>query len=215
MELINEQLKDYIEESIFPEYNKNEIAHGISHIKTVIRRSFELIKQNNLEVDNNIVYTVAAYHDIGHHIDRKKHEIISAEIMSKDENLNKFFSQEELKTIKEAIEDHRASIDHEPRSIYGKIVSSADRNNTIEQCLERPYYYAKKQEPNASDEELFKKSYEHLKLKFGENGYAKFYLKDEEYDKFLKELRTLLKDKDKFCKIQAAHIKKKENKEIS
>lgn len=215
MELINEQLKDYIEESIFPEYDKNEIAHGISHIKTVIRRSFELIKQNNLEVDNNIVYTVAAYHDIGHHIDRKKHEIISAEIMSKDENLNKFFSQEELKTIKEAIEDHRASIDHEPRSIYGKIVSSADRNNTIEQCLERPYYYAKKQEPNASDEELFKKSYEHLKLKFGENGYAKFYLKDEEYDKFLKELRTLLKDKDKFCKIQAAHIKKKENKEIS
>ena len=134
--------------------------------------------------------------------------------MSKDENLNKFFSQEELKTIKEAIEDHRASIDHEPRSIYGKIVSSADRNNTIEQCLERPYYYAKKQEPNASDEELFKKSYEHLKLKFGENGYAKFYLKDEEYDKFLNELRTLLKDKDKFCKIQAAHIKKKENKEI-
>ena len=71
MELINEQLKDYIEESIFPEYDKNEIAHGISHIKTVIRRSFELIKQNNLEVDNNIVYTVAAYHDIGHHIDRK------------------------------------------------------------------------------------------------------------------------------------------------
>ena len=37
-----------------------------------------------------------------------------------------------LKIIKEAIEDHRASAKNEPRSIYGKIVSTADRNNTVE-----------------------------------------------------------------------------------
>ena len=74
-----------------------------------------------------MVYTIASYHDIGHHIDSKTHEIISADIMSKDNNLANFFTPEELITIKEAIEDHRASAKDDPRSIYGRIVSSADR----------------------------------------------------------------------------------------
>jgi len=208
------QLKEYIEKSVLPEYNKNEKAHGIEHINYVIRRSFELIEQNELEVDSNIVYVVAAYHDIGHHIDPKKHEIISAEIMSQDEELKNFFSEEELLLIKEAIEDHRASADHEPRSIYGKIVSSADRNNTVEQCLERSYYYGKRLNPDATDRELYERAFYHLNLKFGVNGYAKFFLKDAEYEKFLEDIREVLKDKEKFCKIQEQHIKKLEQRKL-
>ena len=155
----------------------------------------------------NMVYVIAAYHDIGHHIDRKKHEQISAEIMSKDDKLKEFFSLEQLKVIKEAIEDHRASSDHEPRSIYGKIVSSADRNNTVEQCLERTYTYGKRHEPDASDRELYERSFEVLNRKFGYNGYAKFFFKDKEYEKFLSDIRNILKDKEKFCKIQEEYIK--------
>jgi uncharacterized protein len=153
------------------------------------------------------VYVVAAYHDIGHHIDPKRHEIVSAEIMQKDKELNAFFSKDELKAIKEAIEDHRASSDHEPRSIYGKIVSTADRNNSVESCLERSYYYGKKLHPEYSDNELFNRAYEHLKLKFGENGYAKFFFKDEQYEKFLTDIRELLSDKKKFIERQRKHIK--------
>ena len=81
---INVSLKNYIEQSLLPQYSKNEKAHNLEHIQYVIRRSFELAKQNNLNINENIVYVVAAYHDIGHHIDPKKHEIISAEIMMKD-----------------------------------------------------------------------------------------------------------------------------------
>ena len=163
---INEELKKYIEQNVLLEYNKNEKAHGIEHINYVIRRSFELIKQNNLEVDHNKVYVIAAYHDIGHYIDPKKHEIISAKIMSEDYNLNQYFSYEDLIIIIEAIEDHRASAYHEPRSIYGKIVSSADRNNTIEQCLERSYYYGKRLNPEFTDRELYERAFKHLNLKF-------------------------------------------------
>lgn len=210
---VDTKLKEYIEEFVFPQYNKNEKGHDIEHIEYVIRRSFELIKQNELEVDNNIAYVVAAYHDIGHHIDRKKHEIISAEIMSKDERLKQFFTEQELLIIKEAIEDHRASSEHEPRSIYGKIVSSADRNNTVEQCLERSYYFGKKLNPESTDRELYERAYEHINLKFGINGYAKFFLKDEEYDRFLEDIRNILQNKEKFCKIQEEHIKKLEMKE--
>ena len=202
---INEDLKKYIEENIFPEYSKNEPAHNIEHIKYVIRRSFKFA-DTVPNINYNMVYTIAAYHDIGHHIDSKRHEMISGEIMSKDENLKKFFSKEELNVIKEAIEDHRASSDHEPRSIYGKIVSTADRNNTVESCLRRSYTYGKKLEPNFTDEELFERAYKHLNMKFGENGYAKFFFKDEEYENFLKDIRELLSDKKRFIETQKNYI---------
>ena len=211
---INRELQDYIENSIFPEYEKNEKGHGIDHIKYVIERSFQLVKENNLDVNPNMVYTIASYHDIGHHIDSKTHEIISADIMSKDKNLSRFFTDDELMIIKEAIEDHRASAKEEPRSIYGRIVSSADRNNTVEACLRRTYTYGKKLDPNATDEELFLRAYDVLTKKFGEDGYAKFYFRDTVYEAFLKELRELLKNKENYIETQRQYIKKlkQENK---
>lgn len=211
---INEDLKKYIEENIFPEYAKNDLGHNIKHIQYVIDRSFKFA-DTVPNVNYDIVYTVAAYHDIGHHIDSKRHEIVSGEIMSKDENLKRFFSADELKIIKEAIEDHRASADHEPRSIYGKIVSTADRNNTVEACLKRSYTYGRKLNPKATDDELFDRAYEHLKIKFGENGYAKFFFKDDVYEKFLKDIRDLLSNKDNYIESQRDYINKlKENGEL-
>ena len=205
---VNKELKDYIEKNVFPEYSKNESGHGLNHINYVIDRSFELINENDLDVNLDMVYTIASYHDIGHHIDSKNHEKVSAEIMEKDEGLKNFFNDEELKIIKEAIEDHRASSKNDPRTIYGKIVSSADRNNTIEDCLERTYTYGKKLNPEFTDEELFERAHEVLVKKFGENGYAKFYFKDSNYEKFLIDLRKLLNDKENFIKTQRAYIEK-------
>lgn len=209
--MVNENLKKYVENEILPEYQKNEEAHGRSHIEYVIKRSFELVKENQLSVDENMVYLIAAYHDIGHHIDRENHEKVSAEIMEKDQNLIQFFHPEQLQIIKEAIEDHRASAEEEPRSIYGKIVSSADRNSSIEQCFERTYSYGKKHTPEASDQELYERAYEVLKKKFGKDGYAKFFFKDETYEKFLKDIRELLEDKEKFIACQKAYIESKRN----
>ena len=205
---IKKEIKEYIEKEIFPEYEKNERGHGIEHIKEVIKRSFDLVKENNLDVNLNMVYVIAAYHDIGHHIDSKNHERISAEIMEKDENLKKFFTNEELILIHDAIEDHRASSNSEPRSIYGKIVSSADRNSDVNACLRRTYTYGKKLDPTLTDQELFERAHKVLVNKFGEDGYAKFFFKDEKYEKFLKKLRELLKDKEKFIKRQKAYIEK-------
>lgn len=202
---INNKLKQYIEENVFPEYKKNDQGHDLEHIKYVINRSIKFA-DTIPDINYDIVYTVASYHDIGHHINPKLHEIISAEIMYKDDNLKEYFSDEERLIIKEAIEDHRASSDHEPRSIYGKIVSTADRNNTVEACLRRSYTYGKRLEPTATDEELFERAHKHLNLKFGEDGYAKFFFKDEEYEKFLHDIRELLADKSNFIKTQRDYI---------
>lgn len=194
---MNEELVKYIQNEIFPMYDKNEEGHGIGHIKTVIERSLKFAK--DYDVDINMVYTIAAYHDLGHHIDRKRHEIISAQIFMKDENMEKWFSNEQRKIIKEAIEDHRASSNHEPRTIYGKIVSTADRTIVkIDNNIKRAYSYIKKNFQEITEEEQIQKVYEHLKDKYGEKGYAKVYLEDKEFDEAMKEFRKALQDKDSF-----------------
>lgn len=194
---LNEELVEYIKNKIFPLYDRNEFAHGINHIKTVIRRSLELA--DGYDVDFNIVYTVAAYHDLGHFIDRKRHEIISAEIFMKDENIKKWFADEQRMVIKEAIEDHRASCNHVPRTIYGKIVSTADRTIVdIDNTIKRSYTYGKKNYIGLSEEEQFDKVYEHLVEKYGERGYAKVYLEDKEFDEAVGKLRQALENREEF-----------------
>lgn len=194
---LNEKLVEYIEKKIFPLYDRNEFAHGINHIKTVIRRSLELA--DGYDVDFNIVYTVAAYHDLGHFIDRKRHEIISAEMFMKDENIKRWFADEQRMVIKEAIEDHRASCNHVPRTIYGKIVSTADRTIVdMDNTIKRSYTYGKKNYIGFSEEEQFERVYEHLVEKYGENGYAKVYLEDKEFDEAVSKLRQALENREEF-----------------
>lgn len=194
---LNEELVEYIEKKIFPLYDRNEFAHGINHIKTVIRRSLELA--DGYDVDFNIVYTVAAYHDLGHFIDRKRHEIISAEMFMKDENIKRWFADEQRMVIKESIEDHRASCNHVPRTIYGKIVSTADRTIVdMDNTIKRSYTYGKKNYIGLSEEEQFDKVYEHLVEKYGESGYAKVYLEDKEFDEAVGKLRQALANREEF-----------------
>lgn len=198
---VNGKLKEYINKNIFPEYEKNESAHDINHIKYVIDRSMKFAEEVP-EINIDMVYTVAAYHDIGHHIDAKNHEKVSAKILLNDKDLKSFFTDEQINVMKEAVEDHRASSDHEPRTIYGKIVSSADRNTDIESSIKRTYSYTKKHNPKLTLDELIEESRHHLIEKFGREGYAtsKMYFKDEEYEKYLKSLTELTSNKEEFTK---------------
>ncbi len=153
------------------------------------------------DINLEMVYVIAAYHDIGHHINRKNHERVSATILLEDEQLREFFSSEEMQVMKEAVEDHRASLEYEPRSIYGKIVSSADRNTVVDYALMRTYTYRLEHFPNFSLDMIIEESRKHLMEKFGEDGYAseKMYFDDLEYTKYLEELRNLISDKEKFA----------------
>lgn len=128
--ILNNELKMYIENNKFPKYERNEKGHQIDHINYVINICLELCR--NKDIDINMLYTFAAYHDIGYYIDYKNHEIISAQIMYEDKNLKNFFSEQQLKIMKGAIEDHRVSLNRRPRSIYGELISSADRNIDVD-----------------------------------------------------------------------------------
>ena len=203
---INNSLKEYVEQNIYPLYENNYIGDGKDRIEYVINRAKTIIDENDLDINDNILYTVIAYHDIRTNNDEKEHELFSAEIMYNDEFLKSFFNEDDKLIIKEAIEDQRAKMDGEPRNIYGKLLSSASRNSSVEQCLERSYKYGKKKNPYATDEEIFEGAYKALLNKFGENGYAKFYFKDSTYEQFLTDIRKLLSNKTEFINKQREYI---------
>lgn len=211
--MINDNLKKYLAENISIENNKNDPGHNMNHINYVLRRSLNFAKQVK-DINLNMVYTIAYYHDIAHHIDSKNHEILSAKILRNDKNLLNWFTKEEINIMAEAVEDHRASSDTEPRSIYGKIVSSADRNTTLDEPFKRTYAYRLKHNPDISLEELIKESQSHLQNKFGHSGYAnnKMYFNDPEYTKYLKDLNRIIYDDELFKKeyIRINNINEKE-----
>lgn len=197
--MIREELKKYIEENIFTSYDKNEDGHKLDHIMYVIDRSF-MFASRVPDVNLEMVYVIAAYHDIGHYIDAENHEKVSGEMLLKDKNLRRFFTDEEIKIMSEAVCDHRASSKSEPRSIYGKIVSSADRNVLVEIPLKRTYSYRKEQSPNSTLDEIIKESRQHLLDKFGKKGYAttKMYFEDDDYKKFLEDITVLASNEEEF-----------------
>ena len=194
---INKDLKNYIEVEILPQYEKNDSGHAIEHINYVIERCFKFAQQFD-GINSDMLYTIAAFHDIAHHIDKKNHERLSAEYFYNDIKMKELFSGEERLLIKEAIEDHRASADSSPRSDYGKIISSADRSTDINDFLCRTHAYTLKHFPNITKEEMLHRAYEHTEHKYGKAGYAKHYVKDDEYKKFREEINRLLQKPDKF-----------------
>ena len=95
---VNKELKEYIEEKIMTQYDKNNYGgHGWSHIINVIDRTFELARTFNLDINPNIAYVVACYHDIGYRTDPDNHEQVSSEMFYQDETMKNFFNEEERK----------------------------------------------------------------------------------------------------------------------
>ncbi len=194
---MNKILEEYIQNNVFPEYSKNESGHGIEHINYVIDRCMKFAEQfDNIDLD--VLYTIAVFHDIGHYIDKKNHEIISAKIFYDNDDMKQFFTEEERIIIKQGIEDHRASSDTIPRSDYGKIISSADRSTDVNEFLKRTHSYTLKHNPDATIEEMLERAYNHTKDKYGKDGYAKSYVIDEEYNNFKNEIISLISDKKTF-----------------
>lgn len=201
---IRKDIITYLSEVIQFHYNQNDKGHGIEHAKYVINRSLKFASQVEF-VNFEMVYVIASYHDVAHHIDAKKHETISAKMLNEDKRLRLFFTDDQIKIMSEAVEDHRSSMDGDPRSIYGKIVSSADRNIDIETTLKRCYLYNRKHYPEYNKEEIIEECRQFIIKKFGFKGYArtKMYFEDKDYEKYLNDITELALDKEMFYKVMS------------
>ncbi len=197
-DLVNVNLRRYIEENILPEYNLNDKGHNIDHIEFVLNRAYEI--SLNYELNLDMLYTVVSFHDIACHINREEHEILSAKRMYEDDVLKSFFTEDERIIMKEAIEDHRASLEYVPRNIYGKILSSADRKIDIDIYLTSSMGFSIKKNPLITDEDVIEESYQFAIKKFGKEGYAttKMYVEDRKYKEYLEEIQRLIDNKEEY-----------------
>lgn len=191
---ISKDLKKYIETNIIPKYQAFDRGHNIDHVNTVIEESLALAQ--NLDVDINMVYAIAAYHDLGLCRDRKLHHIISGEILLADENLLKWFDKSEIQVMKEAVEDHRASSKNSPRTIYGRIVAEADRDIQPLKIIKRTIQYSLKNNPNSDKEGHYIHLIEHMQEKYSENGYIKLWFENTKNSANLEKLREIIRNEN-------------------
>ena len=193
------ELQRYVQERIIPQYAGFDKAHQIDHAEKVIEESLKLAL--HYEVDSAMVYTVAAYHDLGLCEGREFHHIVSGKILLADETLRQWFTDEQMLQMKEAIEDHRASNRDAPRSIYGKIVAEADRIIDPEVTLRRTVQYGLSHYPEMDKEEQYARFRKHLTEKYAEGGYLTLWIPQSDNAGRLAELRQLIADEKKLCRV--------------
>ena len=189
---IEENLQCYVEERIIPLYDHFDKAHQRDHVQMVIRQSMDLAAR--MEVDRDMVYAIAAYHDIGLCEGREHHHEASARMLLADTELRKWFTESQLQTMAEAVEDHRASSDHAPRSLYGRIVAEADRFIDPDTIIRRTVQYGLEHYPELDKEGHFQRTVQHLHEKYGRNGYLHLWFENSPNAGRLEKLRQMMED---------------------
>lgn len=187
---LNQALLQYIELQIIPLYDHFDRAHQRDHVQMVIKQSMELAKQ--LDVDAEMVFTIAAYHDVGLCEGRERHHLVSAQMLLADTELSKWFTTSQLQTMAEAVEDHRASSDHAPRSLYGRIVAEADRFIEPDTIIRRTLQYGLEHYPELDKRGHYERMMQHLHEKYGRNGYLKLWFDHSPNAERLEKLRQII-----------------------
>ncbi len=193
------ELVAYVEREILPRYDHFDPAHRRDHALMVIRQSMDIA--SHLEVDNNMVYAIAAYHDTGLCEGREVHHEVSARIIKADQQLRKWFSEEQIQTMADAAEDHRASAKRPPRTIYGRIVAEADRFIEPETIIRRTVQYGLGHYPELDKEGHYERTLAHLHEKYGRNGYLKLWFTESPNAQRLEQLRQMMEDEAVLRKI--------------
>lgn len=187
-------LHEYIENEILPRYAAFDKGHQRDHAESVIEESMVLAQEYG--ADQEMAYVIAAFHDLGLEKGRELHHIYSGEILMADPILPQFFNKEQLMLMRDAVEDHRASSKHAPRSIYGAIVAEADRHIDPETILRRTMQFGLKQNPEADFEWHFNRAYQHMLEKYAEGGYMRLWLNSKRNVEGLNALRAIIHDKE-------------------
>ena len=193
--MVNPAIKAYVEQEILPRYEHFDAAHQRNHADEVIERSLALAE--HYEVDHDMVYAIAAYHDTGLCEGRDTHHLVSGRIIREDNTLREWFNEDQIETMAQAAEDHRASNGHEPRSIYGKIVAEADRLISPEKVIRRTIQFTQDHFPDYDKEQQYQRFREHLMEKYSDTGYLHLWLPESENAPRLEELRKTIRDERK------------------
>jgi len=198
-------LKTYLNQQIIPMYQSFDQAHQMNHVRTVIKNALDIAK--DYDVNQDMVYVIACYHDIGMKFGRNDHHLTGGLFLFEDETLKLYFTAEERTLMKEAVEDHRASRKEAPRSMYGKIIAEADRDIDPDIVILRTVLFGFKHHPDLNEEEHFERAYAHIVEKYGPNGYLKLWLDTKKNQDGLKKIHELLEHHDLMKSIIINHYR--------
>jgi uncharacterized protein len=185
-------LQAYIEAEIIPRYRAFDKAHQEDHARSVIAQALELARY--YEVDPDLVYTAAAYHDTGLAVDRATHHLESGKVIRSDIRLREWFTADEIETIAEAAEDHRASARSAPRTIYGRLIAEADRLIDPVTVIRRTIQFGLKHYPELPPEGHWERTLEHLREKYGDGGYLQLWIPESPNAERLEALRQIIRE---------------------
>ena len=149
-----------------------------------------MAQQTGADID--MVYVIAAYHDLGLTGPRAIHHITSGKILMADARLKRWFSPKQLLMMKEAVEDHRASASRAPRSIYGKIVAEADRDLEPTNVIRRTIQFGLANYAELDREGHWNRLLQHLDEKYSTRGYIHLWISGSQNERWLNELRQLI-----------------------
>lgn len=197
--MVTAALRHYVEREIVPRYDHFDKAHQRDHVLMVIQQSMEIASR--LEVDEDMVYAIAAYHDTGLCEGREHHHEVSSRIIKEDRMLRQWFTEEQIQTMADAAEDHRASAKQAPRTVYGRIVAEADRFIDPEVIIQRTIQYGLDHYPELGREEQFQRMVTHLREKYGRNGYLRLWFHDSPNAARLEQLRQVIDDEQELRRL--------------
>lgn len=203
-------MERYIYDIIVPRYAAHDSAHREDHALTVISQVLSLLERMPLwlaahpeaedewngPVDRNMLMMAAACHDIGLVNGRDRHHLDSGIMIREDMELRKWFSEEQIETIAQAAEDHRASGKTPPRSIYGKIVAEADRVIDGETIIRRTVQFGLNNYPELDRKGHIERAVAHLREKYGRGGYLKLWIPWSDNASRLSELQDIIENDD-------------------
>lgn len=206
-------LEEYIYRYVVPEYGGFDAAHREDHAQTVIGQAMQLLERMphwiceakaagqdvsewDMEVRRDILLAAAACHDLGLVNGRDNHHLDSGKIIRADERLKEWFSSDEIETIAQAAEDHRASGKSAPRSIYGMLVAEADRVIDGDTIIRRTIQFGFKHYPDLDREGHINRAVAHLREKYGRGGYLKLWIPWSDNAARLSELQDIIADDD-------------------
>ena len=180
-------LRRYVEEQVLPQHATYDAAHRADHVRRVIARAMQMAPAP-------ATYVAAAMHDIGLREGRDEHHLASGRTIRATQALRRWFSDEEIETIAQAAEDHRASRTVAPRSTLGCVIAEADRDIEPLTIVRRTVQYGLSHYPSLDREGHWQRMLQHLDEKYSEHGYIKLWLPDSPNAAPLAELRALIKD---------------------
>lgn len=182
-------LETYLPESVISkalsQYALNDAAHLEDHAIAVVIHADEIIKRfPELQQWRGVILVAALLHDTKCHVNRDKHHILGAlavyrEFLCSSPVSRNAFTYDEVTMIEECVLEHRASWQFKRSHDASEAVAAADRGKPdLYGYMRRAvrFRYAQLEDVTKATNDIKSTivwdSINHMREKFGENGYA-------------------------------------------